>query len=102
MSLYLQLGRFSLLIFSFLERLFNWHKRFFWFGLMPALPKLILFGFIFLLQNGKIFLIQVLQYQVSSLLLSVCHVLKFECKKWNLAYKKKESNGLNILISNIL
>ena len=53
-SLYLQLGRFSLSIFSFSERLFNWHKRFFRFGSVPALPMLILFGFIFLLQNGKI------------------------------------------------
>ena len=69
MFLYLQLDRFSLSIFSFSERLFSWHKRFFRFGWMPALPKLILFGFIFLLQNGKISLIQVLQYQVSSLLL---------------------------------
>ena len=69
MSLYLQLGRFSLSIFSFSERLFNWHKRFFRFRSMPALPKLIIFWFIFLLQNGKIFWIQVLQYQVSSLFL---------------------------------
>ena len=29
MLLYLQLDRFSLLIFSFSERLFGWHKRFF-------------------------------------------------------------------------
>ena len=53
-NLYLQLGKLSLSIFSFSERLFNWHKRFSRLGSMPALPKLILFGFIFLLQNGKI------------------------------------------------
>ena len=51
MSLCLQLGRFSLSIFSFSERIFNWHKRFFKFGSIPALPKLIIFGFIFFLQK---------------------------------------------------
>ena len=70
-SLYLELIRFSLSIFSFSERLFNWHEneRFFRFGSMPALPKLILFPFISLLQNGKISWEHVLQCQVSSLLL---------------------------------
>ena len=69
MYLYLQLGKFSLSLFSFSERFFNWYKRFFRFGSMPALLKLISFGFFFLLQNDKIPWIQVLQYQFSSLLL---------------------------------
>ena len=115
-SCILQLGMFSLSFFSFSERLFNWDKRFVRFGSIPTLPKLILFGFIFLLYSGKISWIQVLQYKFKSLRLlhliwihllhksqktdigvfHVYHTLMLEYKKWNLVYNKKESTESNI------